>query len=303
MTTTYRPGTLEDMRPVFDMFRECMTDLLIRNGWAAEETWWQTPGAVDWTWSTWQDLLAFLTTNAEQFWVAESGDQIIGFARSVLEDGVRELTEFFVRPGTQSAGIGRGLLERAFPVEGAKTRCIMATTDNRAQALYLKSGVYPRFAIQTLYRQPEAIRLENDLIFKPITNTSEIISFLNAIDSDVLGFERSRFHQFLANYRKGFLFYRKKQPVGYGYFGMGDIGPIALLNESDYPAILAYAENEAFKIGWKRFGVELPLINCSAVDYLLNRGFKLENFRMLFMSDKPFGHFEKYIIASPAFLL
>ncbi len=65
MTTTYRPGTLEDMRPVFDMFRESMTDLLIRNGWAAEKTWWQTPGAVDWTWSTWQDLLAFLTTHAE----------------------------------------------------------------------------------------------------------------------------------------------------------------------------------------------------------------------------------------------
>ncbi len=303
MTIAYRPGTLEDMRPVFDMFRESMTDLLIRNGWAVEETWWQTPEAVDRTWSTWQDLLAFLTTHAEQFWVAENDGQIIGFARTVLEDSVRELTEFFVRPGTQSAGVGRGLLERAFPVEGANIRCIMATTDNRAQALYLKNGVYPRFAIQTLYRQPEAIKLETDLVFKPITNTPEIISSLKTIDSDVLGFERSRFHQFLANYRKGFLFYRNEQPVGYGYFGISAIGPIALLNESDYPAILAYAENEAFKIGWERFGVELPLINSSAVDYLLDRGFKMENFRMLFMSDKPFGNFEKYIIASPAFLL
>ena len=303
MSLTYRPGTLEDMRPVFDMFRESMTDLLIRNGWTSEETWWQTPKEIDWTWSTWQDLMAFLTNHAEQFWVAENDSQIIGFARSVMEDGVRELTEFFVRPGTQSTGVGSGLLERSFPFEGASLRCIMATTDNRAQALYLKSGVYPRFAIQTLYRQPEAIKLENDLVFKPMTNTPETISSLKTIDKDVLGFDRSRFHQFLIDYRKGFLFYRNEQPVGYGYFGMGDIGPIALLNESDYPAILAYAENEAFKTGWKRFGVEVPLINSSAVDYLLDRGFKLENFRMLFMSDKPFGNFEKYIITDPAFLL
>jgi GNAT superfamily N-acetyltransferase len=303
MSTTYRPGTLDDMRPVFDMFRQSLKDLLLRKGWAADETWWQKPEEVDWTWSTWQDLLAFLTINAEQYWVAENDGQIIGFARSFLDDNVRELTEFFVRPGTQSAGVGRGLLERAFPATGAQIKCILATTDVRAQTLYLKNGVYPRFVIQTLYREPEAITLETDLVFKPITNTPEIISALRTIDHHVLSFERDRFHQFLADYRKGFLFYRNEQPVGYGYFGIDAVGPIALLQESDYPAILAYAENEAFKIGWKRFGVELPMINRSAVDYLLSRGYRLENFRMLFMSNEPFGNFEKYIVAKPAFLL
>ena len=43
--------------------------------------------------------------------------------------------------------MGRELLTRGFPSEGATHRSIIATVDTRAQVLYIKAGVYPRFPI------------------------------------------------------------------------------------------------------------------------------------------------------------
>ena len=90
--------------------------------------------------------------------------------------------------------------------------------------------------------------------------------------------------------------------VGYAYMGKGT-GPIALLHASDYPAVLAQAENDAVERGDQEFGVHVPLINRVAVDYLLGREFHLDGFVVLFMSDEPFGKFENYIICSPDYLI
>ena len=88
--------------------------------------------------------------------------------------------------------------------------------------------------------------------------------------------------------------------MGYGYVG-NDTGPIALLRESDFPAVLAHAENEANRRGDEQFALKVPLINCAAVSHLLDRKFRLGDFLMLFMSDQSFGKFESYIIASGLF--
>ena len=76
---------------------------------------------------------------ATRWWFAEdeATGEAIGYARSILRDGVRELTEFFVLPEAQGAGVGRGLLARAFPADGARHRAIVATMDPRAIARYL----------------------------------------------------------------------------------------------------------------------------------------------------------------------
>jgi hypothetical protein len=38
----------------------------------------------------------FLARSGEQFWVADQDGQLVGYARMILHDGVREFTEFFV---------------------------------------------------------------------------------------------------------------------------------------------------------------------------------------------------------------
>lgn len=50
------------------------------------------------------------------------------------------------------------------------------------------------------------------------------------------------------------------------------------------------------------FGVETPLINKKAIQYFLDRKFKIDSFTTLFMSNVPFGKFENHLCFSPEFL-
>ena len=90
--------------------------------------------------------------------------------------------------------------------------------------------------------------------------------------------------------------------MGYGYLGTEVAGPIALLDDGDFPAVLAHAEHEVSTRS-EEFGCEVPMINRAAVDYLMARGFQLDSFFTFFMSDEPFGKFENYLFTSPPFFM
>jgi hypothetical protein len=298
----YRPGTIEDSYTVFCLFEETLSDEFQRFGFGA--TSWPDPGKLARMWRQRATLYHHLARTAEQFWIAERDGQAIGFARSVQRDGLRQLTEFFVLPGDQSGGVGRELLARAFPPGGARRRSIIATIDTRAQARYLKSGVYPRFPIYYFYRQPEKIMVESDLTFEPLRAdpAAETLATLADIDRAILGFRREEDHTWLLADRPGYLYRRDGYAVGYGYVGKAS-GPFALLDATDFPAALAHAETQAASEGFGHFGLEVPTVNQAAVDYILGRNFNIHGFVTLLMSDAPFGRFENYLALSPPFTL
>ena len=300
MPITYRPGTLADSRTVFDIFTISLMDFGQRSGVVAI-TGGNDAEVMASLWLTRQPMFEHLTNTAEQFWIAEeAAGQAIGYARSVLRDGCRELTEFFVLPGRQSGGVGRELLARAFSTDGAAHRVIVATTDSRAQALYLKAGVYPRFPVYYFGRRPEPVNVPTDLTFEPMREAPETFAALREIDLQIVGHRRDIDHSWLLADRTGFLYRRNGTLVGYGYTGTRR-GPFALLEAADQPAALAHAETHAHSLGLAEFGVETPLINTTVVNYLLGRGFQMDSFVALFMSDQPFGKFENYILMSPPF--
>lgn len=294
----YRNGTLDDSYAVFSLFEETFADLARRIG-ITDPMDWDDPQKLARMWDERRSLYEHLANTAEHFWIAERDGQLLGFARSTLRDGLRELTEFFVRPGEQSSGVGRELLARAFPRIGAQRLNIIATTDMRAQSRYLKAGVLPRFPIYYFGHEAEAVQFDTDLTFVPLT--SEHMEALAEIDQVIIGHRRDVDHTWLMSDREGYLYMRSDRPVGYGYAGIRN-GPFALLDNRDYPAVLAHAENQV--IGKrKNFGVEVPMINRAAVDYLLSRNFRIDTFIALFMSDEPFGKFENYILTSPPFFM
>jgi len=297
----YRQGTLADSYQVFYLFEETLADLLQGMGFH-EPTSFSNPGQLEAMWNQRRSLYEHLALHAEHFWVAENAGTIVGFSRSILEDGVRELTEIFVQPGLQSSGVGRQLMERAFPGDGARLRSIIATPDPRAQARYLKAGIYPRFPVVYFGKPPEPIEIPTDLVFEQLSATPESLAQLEKLDLVVLGFKRTVTQTWLLNDRQGYLYLRDGQPVGYGYLGISS-GPFTLLEARDFPAILAHAETQVVQAGSDHFGMEVPLINRAAVDYLLKHGFRIEGFMTQFMSDEPFGNFERYILTSPPFFL
>jgi GNAT superfamily N-acetyltransferase len=300
MTITYRPGTIEDSQAVFQIFVKSLVDYGTRTNVMAI-TGGNDPQILESLWQRRSPMFEFLAQTASQFWVAEAEEKIIGYARSIQFDGLQELTEFFVSPDQQSAGIGSELLSRAFPNSDAHYRTIVATLDERALYRYLKAGVYARFPIKYFYRQAEKVDIDSDLQFEPMQHEIHLEA-INRIDKQILGHVREPVHRWVATTRSGFAYRRNGEVVGYGYLGDSGTGPFALLDENDYPAVLAHAESLMAERG-EEFGVETPLINRKAIQYFTERRYRIDAFTVLFMSNEFFGRFENYLCFSPIFFM
>jgi GNAT superfamily N-acetyltransferase len=253
-------------------------------------------------WEGIRSLFEHLARSAEHFWVAELDGQPIGYARSILRDGVRELTEFFVLPSQQSAGVGRELLARAFPAAGASHRSIIATTNPQSLSRYLRAGVTPRFPIFSFNRKPMAVTVASDLTIEPITAFESVRAELNQLDQDIVGYQRPEEHAWLALEHRGFVYRRAGRMVGYGYIGFNN-GPFALQNADDFPAVLAHAETLTAARHAENVSFEVPLINRAAVDHLLGRHYRMDTIFALYMSDAPLGRLENYVVTSPPIFL
>lgn len=297
----YRRGTFDDAYTSFTIFEYSLADLMRRMG-STETTSAADPQALARMWEERRSLYEHLAQTAEHFWLAERDGQAIGFSRSIKRDGIRQLTEFFILPDYQSAGVGKALLARAFPDDGARGRSILSSPDPSAQVLYLKSGVWPSFSIYYLWRKPERTVVESDLLFEAITDSPGELALLGELDEELVGFRPDIDHSWLLSDRAGYLYTRGGQAVGYGYLGKRN-GPFGLLDNRDFPAVLAHAETAAHEAGYKHFGLEVPMPNRPAVTYLLERGFRLEPFTIQFMSDSDLGQMANYILTNPPFFL
>ena len=296
MGIVIRRSTIEDSYACFQIFLAAIDDLGRRTG-TMGITGGTDPKVLAELWERRRSLFEHLAQTAEYFFVAERDSKLIAYARSIMRGGMRELTEFFVMPNEQSAGLGKELLAKVFPTEGAENRIIIATLDTRAQIRYMKAGIFARFPISEFSCAPKAVEFSSDLSIIPINESPENLDALATIDKAVLSHNRNIDHQWLLKERQGFLYSRNNELVGYGYVGYRS-GPFALLNAADFPAILAHAETEASK-HYDYFGLEIPMMNHHAMSYVLQRGYELDSFYAFFMSEKAFGNFENYIFTSP----
>ena len=296
----YRPGTADDTKTCFEIFEMAVDDLGRRTGGNANST-SGDPAAFE----TRRPLFDHLAATGERWWVAEdeASGRAVGYARSILRDGVRELTEFFVLPDAQSGGVGHGLLDRAFPADGARHRAIVATIDTRAIARYLRTGLDARLPIIGWEGTPRDEQLETDLARDRIDPGDPPLAELAAIDRRILDFSRNVDHRWLASQRPGWLYRRGESVVGYGYGpsrpGWG--GPYAALERADMPVLLADGEATAAQAGHPFVTFDTPMIGRAAIDHLLGRSFRVDPFVMLFFTDGPTDGLDRYVLTSPPF--
>ncbi|HZM22611.1 MAG TPA: GNAT family N-acetyltransferase [Anaerolineales bacterium] len=303
MTILIRPGTSEDLFGAFVAFQLALHGLYQSVGQASEED-KPDPEDLSPAFEYFRTFTEYFTQTAEHFWVAEEGGEIIGFSRSIVRDGIRQLSEFFVRPDKQAQGVGKRLLEAAFSSDEAHNRVVIGTSDIRALTRYLKSGVKFRFTIYDWSREPEIVPFESDLSIEPFTPTPENVAILNSIDQIILGYTRDVDHIWLSKNRHGHFYRRNGQVVGYSYVSHR-AGPIAMLHNNDFHPALAHVESEMTKYVddvWKNIYLPVPMTNTAAVDYVLKRGFQTSPLLEHFMSDKRLGAYENYIFMDPPFI-
>ncbi len=301
MAVEFRPFGADEQEAVARVFAATLNMLLTEAG---GDPYVDLDDEAAWTRSWNEDrrsLFEHVDATKCQSWLAEEDGRIIGYARSILRDGMCQLTEFFILPGRQSAGIGRELIARAFDAVEADRRTIIATTRAQAMARYLKSGVYPICPLVDFEKAPEPVEVETDLAAEEMTADPATLAILDRIDQAVLGYRRTEDHRWLLTDRTGFLFRRNGEPAGYGYISNWG-GPYAALDPADFPAILAHAETATAAAGHDCFYVMVPMLHRTAIDYLLSRGFRFDDgFMMLFMADGFEPKLDRYCCAMPGF--
>jgi hypothetical protein len=165
---------------------------------------------------------------------------------------------------------------------------------------YMKMGLYGRFPLKYFYRKAEKVDVETDLKIEPM-QLEVHLQDLNRVDKEILSHTREHQHQWIATTRDGFVYKRDAKIVGYGYIG-SSTGSFAVLDENDFPAVLAHAESLMAERG-EDFGAETPLINQKAIQYFIDRKYQIDSFSAIFMSNEPFGKFERYLCFSPEFFI
>src|SRR5215207_2835544 len=179
MTIKIRPGTRADLFGAFIVFRLALHRLNQSLGLASPEG-KPAPESLSEHFEIFRSYTEHLIQTADQFWVAEEEGEIIGFSRSILRDGIRQLSELFVHPDKQTQGVGKRLLEAAFPSEGAKNRVIISSPDVRAVTRYLKSGLKIRFTIYDWGRKPQIVPFETDLSIETFRASPDNLAILIA---------------------------------------------------------------------------------------------------------------------------
>jgi GNAT superfamily N-acetyltransferase len=292
-----RPGNLSDLRPAYDVFRASLWDYVRRIGLVPHGR----SDDVEATWERQRPTMEHLGIHAAEFWVAEDDSGLLGMARSLERDGVFQLTEFFVHPRHQSSGLGRTLLERAFPTGRGRHRSIMATQDPRALGLYLKFGVSFQSSMLDSELRPKGHHFGTDLEFVPAGDHDDPASVITALDRTWLDHGRRPEAEFFLEDRPGVLYRRDGEWVGYGFESNGTYaGPFLVSDPSDLPAVLSHLENDAAEREIGSVPIEFSLSARPAVDWVLGRGHRFFGFYIVLLASDPFIPWDRYLPYSPA---
>ncbi|MGE5198643.1 MAG: GNAT family N-acetyltransferase, partial [Rhodospirillaceae bacterium] len=251
-------------------------------------------------------------TAAENRVAVDEEGRVIGWAMSIEREGHLELVMFFVEPGVQSRGLGRALIARALPPGRGPGRSIMATQDERALSLYLRSGVsYVTSSVEVVLKgaaRPGA----SGLSFRRLDAGAEAVAEVAAIEREVLGFARPPETAFLLARRPawiaddrdgraaGFAFGVEPNPEGADAFPP-PAGPMASLDPADMPALLDHVMAEAAP--GEDFVVTLPMANRTAMAHALARGGRIDPFYLKVLAGGMDMRLDRFVHTSPCFVL
>jgi predicted N-acetyltransferase YhbS len=142
---TFRDGGTSDLPDTFALAQHAMHDAARRQGFTQSvhelsdadirADWLRQRSFVEW----------IAAQDGGCYVVAENGDEVVGYGRTVQIGDMVQLTELMVKPDQQGAGLGRRLLERCWP--GAPTpdlgRIVVAAGAPSDLTLYTNFGVMP----------------------------------------------------------------------------------------------------------------------------------------------------------------
>lgn len=246
-------------------------------------------------------------TDPKGFHVAVKDGRVVAFASTILRGNTHFLSMFWALPSLQSKGIGRRLLTRAFErpkPKASAVRCVFASLDTRAQALYLKFGMRPRGMFYLVRGAPKrSPRPQRAVELVQIGGvgkvTREMLAVAARFDRTFRATRRDADIRYVMSLPGARFFLARvgRTTIGYAVVNeRGRVGPAGVIDPR-YSAGLAWAIKEAArKMGAESAMFTVPGVNHGALDALFRAGLKTEFFGA-WMSAKPIGSFEAYLLA------
>jgi hypothetical protein len=155
-------------------------------------------------------------------YVAEDAGRNCAFAAAITRDKVTFLTDLFVHPDQQSSRLGQTLLHAVIPSSADEIRCTQSSTDPRALALYIRSGMrpqWPNFCLR-LEAHASSEKWHTDL---KIVEADPDDPALVAWDAQVSGRRRPQDHAYWVSEQQAIplWFQQDGTTIGYGYVRLG----------------------------------------------------------------------------------
>jgi GNAT superfamily N-acetyltransferase len=140
-----REGSVSDLETTFCLSERAIHESAVKQGIVPPgET--LTDESIHEDWLKQRAIVEFIAAQpGGRYVIAENGDGVAGYARTVHFDGMEELTELMVRPALQRRGIGKQLLETVWPGDPTPElgRAVVATGQASDLSLYTGFGVMP----------------------------------------------------------------------------------------------------------------------------------------------------------------
>ncbi|MEX0834116.1 MAG: GNAT family N-acetyltransferase [Actinomycetota bacterium] len=255
MAIEIRQVTSDDVDSCVAIFFEAFNDLHEKYHYPAED-----PDDNAWL----KEAIAhFLSTDPESSLIAFEGGAPAAFACAYRRESFWFLSFLFVRPGAQSKGLGRTLLERVLPPKGERDSLTLATVVESFQSV--STGLYASYGIAP--RVPR-YRLSGLRPAKPLPGlpdgweTTSISAYdiddMSDLDRRLLGYARPQEHEaWLSDPVRGFAYRKGGRLEGYAYLESDGIGPVASGDEETTVRIVGHLVSlldEPGKVGVSVFG-------------------------------------------------
>lgn len=258
-----------------------------------------------------------LATDPDAFAVAEREGRVVAFGSAVRRADVGFLSMLFVDPSEQARGIGRALLGRILPADGAILGTVTDSLQPISNALYAALGIVPRMPLFNVVGRPRsgwvAPSLPAGITTEEIATTGGdgaggratrfrpgVAIEVDRLDREVVGYEHEADHAFVLREHPTVFGYRAADGSldGYGYTSpVGRIGPVAVRDPELLGPVVAHLLAAVEPRGAS--AIWLPGGAGGAVRTCLEAGLRFEDFPLLLCWSRPFADFGRYVPISP----
>ena len=309
--TTFREGRSTDLKATFELAARSLREAMGRSGVvsaAADERF------VEVEWPRQRPLLEFIAAQpGTGFWVCEKDGDIVGYVRVARFTDMDELTEIAVAPEHAGKGIGRGLLERAWPESPTPERGrVVVTLGTPADlTLYTRFGVMPVAGHWHLRHRADEYLERRSLEATDATEPAvhgltpdRAVQEWKRLEPAAIGHDRPALHEFFGRTRGCLAVVDGGQAKALCWVSPdGDIGPaVGVTPEDLIPVVLAALDRVAKSHEPELLGVYCTTDSWWLLDRLRRLGFRL-HWPSWVMSSVPLPGLDRYLPTRPARLL